>query len=302
MISIIICSRHPDISASLRENIKETIGVEYEIIAVDNSNNDYSIFSAYNKGFSQSQFPCLCFLHEDVLFRTKDWGINLVNHLADKKVGIIGVAGGKMMTKIPASWAVGGRCIHIIQHQNNKKSAPTAVKDPLDFTGNRLPVVLLDGVFLAMRKDLFDVVKFDETFAGFHGYDFDFSAQAVIAGYNNYVVYDVLLEHFSEGYRDAAYYVNLTNIHKKWEKKLPLFSYDEPDQIRSDIDLTEAKILAKFIRRLARAGFTSAEIINYASYYVNLLNTPEAKNQMRFIRLKILFERVFNSKKIRFSF
>lgn len=296
MISIIICSRHPDISASLRENIKETIGVEYEIIAVDNSNNEYSIFSAYNKGFSQSQFPCLCFLHEDVLFRTKDWGINLVNHLADKKVGIIGVAGGKMMTKIPASWAVGGRCIHIIQHQNNKRSAPTAVKEPLDFTGNRLPVVLLDGVFLAMRKDLFDVVKFDETFAGFHGYDFDISAQAVIAGFSNYVVYDILLEHFSEGNRDASYYNNLTNIHKKWENKLPLFSNDEPDEVRRDIVSIEAKILGKYIRRLARTGFSVAEIVSHATYFANLLNTKAATNKLRFIRLKILFERLFNSK------
>ncbi|MEZ7866815.1 MAG: glycosyltransferase [Paludibacteraceae bacterium] len=297
MISIIICSRHPDISASLRENIKETIGVEYEIIAVDNSNNDYSIFSAYNKGFSQSQFPCLCFLHEDVLFRTKDWGINLVNHLADKKVGIIGVAGGKMMTKIPASWAVGGRCIHIIQHQNNKKSAPTAVKEPLDFTGNRLPVVLLDGVFLSMRKDLFDVVKFDETFAGFHGYDFDISAQAAIAGFSNYVVYDILLEHFSEGNRDASYYNNLTNIHKKWENKLPLFSNDEPDEVRRDIVSIEAKILGKYIRRLARRGFRVSEIIGHATYFANVLNTGAARNELRFIRLKILFERLFNPKK-----
>lgn len=296
MISIIICSRHPDISASLRENIKETIGVEYEIIAVDNSNNEYSIFSAYNKGFSQSQFPCLCFLHEDVLFRTRDWGINLVNHLADKKTGIIGVAGGKMMTKVPASWAVGGRCIHIIQHQNSKKSAPVAVKEPQNFTGERLPVVLLDGVFLAMRKDLFDVVRFDETIPGFHGYDFDISAQAVIAGFNNYVVYDILLEHFSEGNRDASYYINLTNIHKKWENKLPLFSNDEPDKVRKNMDSAEAKILAKYIRRLARTGFSVAEIVSHATYFANLLNTKAATNKLRFIRLKILFERLFNSK------
>lgn len=296
MISIIICSRHPDISASLRENMEETIGVEFEIVTIDNSHGKYSISSAYNRGVERSLYPYVCFVHDDVLFRTKNWGTNLISHLADKKVGIIGVAGGKMMTKIPASWAVGGRCIHIIQHQNNKKSAPTAVKDPLDFTGNRLPVVLLDGVFLSMRKDLFDVVKFDETFAGFHGYDFDISAQAVIAGYNNYVVYDVLLEHFSEGYRDAAYYVNLTNIHKKWENKLPLFSNDEPDEVRSDIDLTEAKILGKFIRRLARTGFTAAEIVSHATYFANLLNTKAATNKLRFIRLKILFERLFNSK------
>ncbi len=297
MISIIICSRHPDISASLRENINETAGVESEIIVVDNSKNEYSIISAYNAGCNLSRFPYLCFLHEDVLFRTKGWGVNLIRHLSDKDTGIIGVAGGKIMTKVPASWAVGGRCIHIIQHLRNKKTAPAEVKDPPEFGGNRLPVVLLDGVFLAMRKELFDVVRFDETIPGFHGYDFDISAQAAVAGFNNYVVYDILLEHFSEGNRDASYYINLTNIHKKWESKLPLFNIDEPDEIRKNMDSAEAKILAKYIRRLARTGFSVAEIVSNATYFSNILNTGVAKNKLRFIRLKIIFERIFNSKK-----
>ena len=296
MISIIICSRHPDISASLRENMEETIGVEFEIVTIDNSHGKYSNSSAYNRGVERSLYPYVCFVHDDVLFRKKNWGTNLISHLADKKVGIVGVAGGKMMTNVPASWAVGGRCIHIIQHLKNKKTAHVEVKDPSDFTGNRLPVVLLDGVFLAMRKDLFDVVRFDETIPGFHGYDFDISAQAVIAGFNNYVVYDILLEHFSEGNRDASYYINLTNIHKKWENKLPLFSNDEPDKVRKNMDSAEAKILAKYIRRLARTGFSVAEIVSHATYFANLLNTKAATNKLRFIRLKILFERLFNPK------
>ena len=296
MISIVMCSRKPEIAPSLKENIKNTIGVGYEIITIDNSGNDYSIFSAYNKGVDQSRFPYVCLLHEDVLFRTKNWGINLVRHLAGENTGIVGVAGGKIMTKVPASWAVGGRCIHIIQRLKNKKATLAEVKDPPNFAGNRLPVVLLDGVFLAMRKDLFDVVRFDETIPGFHGYDFDISAQAVIAGFNNYVVYDILLEHFSEGNRDASYYINLTNIHKKWENKLPLFSNDEPDKVRKNMDSAEAKILAKYIRRLARTGFSVAEIVSHATYFANLLNTKAATNKLRFIRLKILFERLFNSK------
>ena len=297
MISIVICSRKPEIAPSLKENIKNTIGVGYEIITIDNSGNDYSIFSAYNKGVDQSRFPYVCLLHEDVLFRTKNWGINLVRHLAGENTGIVGVAGGKIMTKVPASWAVGGRCIHIIQRLKNKKATLAEVKDPPNFAGNRLPVVLLDGVFLAMRKDLFDVVRFDETIPGFHGYDFDISAQAAIAGFSNYVVYDILLEHFSEGNRDASYYNNLTNIHKKWENKLPLFSNDEPDEVRRDIVSIEAKILGKYIRRLARRGFRVSEIIGHATYFANVLNTGAARNELRFIRLKILFERLFNPKK-----
>ena len=57
MISIIICSRHPDISASLRENMEETIGVEFEIVTIDNSHGKYSISSAYNRGVERSLYP-----------------------------------------------------------------------------------------------------------------------------------------------------------------------------------------------------------------------------------------------------
>lgn len=50
MISCIICSRQPDISAELKENIATTVGCEYELVVIDNSKDEYSIFSAYNEG------------------------------------------------------------------------------------------------------------------------------------------------------------------------------------------------------------------------------------------------------------
>ena len=37
MISIIICSRTPSISSDLIDNINKTIGVQYELICIDNS-------------------------------------------------------------------------------------------------------------------------------------------------------------------------------------------------------------------------------------------------------------------------
>lgn len=37
MISIIICSTHNDIPDVLKENIKDSIGVPYELVIIDNS-------------------------------------------------------------------------------------------------------------------------------------------------------------------------------------------------------------------------------------------------------------------------
>jgi len=50
MISIIICSRTASISDELTQNINQTIGIPYELVIIDNSDNLYSIFSAYNEG------------------------------------------------------------------------------------------------------------------------------------------------------------------------------------------------------------------------------------------------------------
>ncbi len=297
MISIIICSRTKDITPELRKNIKETIGVESEIIVIDNSNNDYSIFSAYNKGVSLSKYPYLCFVHEDVLFKTQNWGTNLVTHLENKTTGIIGVAGGVMMTKVPApSWSAGKKNMHIVQHKR-KKGKAVYIKEPEDFTGIAQSAVLLDGVFLGMRSNLFNTIKFDETLSGFHGYDIDICAQVTVAGYNNYVAYDILLEHFSEGNGNAQYYVNLMKIYKKWESYLPLFCSGIPDEIYLKTDKIQHINLGKIIRRLAQTGFRTNEIKNVANYYVDVLNTKEAKKALNFIHLKILFERVFNPHK-----
>ena len=75
MISIIICSRKPDISDVLKQNIKETIGTDYELIVIDNSHNKYSIFSAYNEGLTLASGDVLCYMHEDLFFHTtkKTW-------------------------------------------------------------------------------------------------------------------------------------------------------------------------------------------------------------------------------------
>ena len=70
MLSLIICSRNSDISATLKKNIETTIGINYELIVINNSLNHYSIFEAYNQGIRKSKYQFLCFMHEDILYHT----------------------------------------------------------------------------------------------------------------------------------------------------------------------------------------------------------------------------------------
>ena len=170
MISIIVCSRSADISSELKESISSTIGVDFEIIVIDNSLNTYSIFEAYNLGARQAVSPYLCFIHEDVSFSNSSfgWGGALENKLSNKKVGVIGVAGADIVTRIPAPWSSYrfAKRMNLIQGKSidngdlifEKRFLPVGVADSF------FSVVLLDGVFLAMRKDIFNEISFNDNF------------------------------------------------------------------------------------------------------------------------------------------
>ena len=85
MISIIICSRNKDIPSELKQNIADTIGVDYELVVIDNSRNQYSIFSAYNEGVKRAKGDMLCFMHEDVVFKNCNWGERVIKHFQNNK-------------------------------------------------------------------------------------------------------------------------------------------------------------------------------------------------------------------------
>src|SRR5574344_1136126 len=105
MISCIICSRTPEISIQQRENIEKTIGVEYEIVVIDNSRNTYTIFSAYNEGVKRAVGDILCFMHDDIIFETNEWGITVEQILKQTEIGAVGVAGTHYLPNFPCYWS-----------------------------------------------------------------------------------------------------------------------------------------------------------------------------------------------------
>ena len=81
MISIIICSVNNDYLQNIKNNIAETIGTEYEIIAYDNRHTNHVICHVYNLCAAKAKFPYLCFVHEDVELLSKDWGKELIAYI-----------------------------------------------------------------------------------------------------------------------------------------------------------------------------------------------------------------------------
>lgn len=222
MISIIICSRSQTISSDLFENIKNTIGCNYELIVIDNSENKYSIFEAYNLGIKKSFGDFLCFIHDDIFIHTNSWG-TIINRIfkEDQQIGLIGVAGAKIKTKMPSPWwncPEDQKVICIIQHYTNNQKEKMV--SGFDNCSNITEVVIIDGVFMALRKD--DNIIFDATMRGFHNYDLNISFEYKKQGYKVVVTNQIFIEHYSVGNINEQWVKSAYKIHKKYKNSLPL--------------------------------------------------------------------------------
>lgn len=264
MISIIICSRTKAISNALSENIKNTIGCHYELIVIDNSENLYSIFEAYNLGIEKSTGKYLCLMHDDIFIHTDGWG-NSINRIfsKDQNIGLVGVAGTKIKTKAPSAWwdcLENQRIINIIQHfKNGKKEWQN-----IGFKNNKMEeVVTIDGVFMVMRKDKY--IRFDNKMKGFHNYDLNISFEYIKRGYKIVVTNEVLLEHFSLGVINEAWVRSTYKIHKQYKKLLPLGKCEK--LISKKLEINNAK---RFIDESFKYNlYTIAISVWIQIFYVN---------------------------------
>ncbi|RYE18702.1 MAG: hypothetical protein EOP45_13720, partial [Sphingobacteriaceae bacterium] len=218
MISIVICSRDVIVLAAVSRNVAETIGVPYEIIAIDNSKSQYTIFQAYNRGIEQSKYEFLCFMHEDISFKTANWGL-LVYKLFDEnqKLGLLGVAGSSYKTFIPSGWIAAyaeiAGYVNLLQSFKDKREDLHSYANPKD--EKLAKVISVDGVWFCTRKSIAAKVRFDEhTFKGFHCYDVDFSL-TVGQQYDVAVTLEILINHFSEGSFDENWAAETIKLHNK---------------------------------------------------------------------------------------
>lgn len=225
MISVIISSVNPIYLEQVIKNVQETIGVDSEIIAFDNRDGKKGICEIYNEGIQKAKYDMLCFMHEDIRILTADWG-QLVKKTFDKNpdYGLLGIAGSDYKSLAPSGWNGGGidtDHANFIQNYKFQKKPPFKYyKNPRNC--KLAEVACIDGVWFCVPKNIAESVLFDhDTFTGFHGYDLDFS-MAVARHYKIGVVFDVLIDHFSEGNYDKTWMHETLKFHKKWHSHLPV--------------------------------------------------------------------------------
>lgn len=229
MITIIICSISSDRLLDIKCNIDQTIGVEYEIISIDNKEKKWSIAKAYNYGAKMAKYPYLLFVHEDVKFHSQGWGGFIIQKLMEPDCGVVGFAGAKVRLDCYSGWGYDGRYHVTYLYQGLGNGLAEFYVSHAYMNRPFSEVIVLDGLALFVKKDVWEQYPFDEELlTGFHCYDIDFTMQISVAHYRNYVCCsnNCLIEHFSSGSFDKDWYSMTVRMHEKWRYLLPIYTND----------------------------------------------------------------------------
>lgn len=280
MISIIICSIDNNYFEQVTQSINTTIGIEFEIIRIENTITNYGICKAYNLGANQAKYPYLCFIHEDILFKSNDWGLKIIHFFEQhNNIGLVGVAGSNHKSYVPSTWNQGLYSTdhyNIIQHYRD-----SIALDSTKSSGQFSEVKTLDGVFLFTTKETWLKNNFDElNFDKFHCYDLDFCLQ-VGQKYKLFVCNEMLIEHLSSGSLNKDWVNYSIKLSEKWKHILPVSNLTKKQQ--KEIEWRNRKIFLlrmnilrypfiKILKIFLKWNFTSnTSFIKLIGFFYNLI-------------------------------
>lgn len=230
MLSIIICSVSEERLNAVSKNIADTVGVDYELLAFNNALQKWPIAKVYNSQASLARFPFLLFVHEDVLFYTKDWGKIIEDKLQEENCGVIGFAGSRAKLNTYSGWWTGCDVWDCSNYWfYNQQGERMQALGGFYKAERYKQVVVVDGFAMFVRKQVWKENMFDEKLlTGFHCYDIDFSL-AVSRHYDNYVCNShIELCHMSNGSFGKEWINETIKMHKeKWGRILPVMIKDK---------------------------------------------------------------------------
>ncbi|MBN1984361.1 MAG: hypothetical protein JW795_22745 [Chitinivibrionales bacterium] len=221
-ISIIVSSRSYERASLHERHCAATVGCNHDYISYHNPAAAMGLCRVYNRGVSESPGDICVFMHEDAFFMERGWGQTIVNKFnTDPTLGMLGVAGTQYLSAELPFWPHAGRPFirgHVIHDLDHGKRFFMTIfsRDTAD-----VEVVAVDGLFFAIRKKLFQTIRFDEeTFDGFHFYDLDIGMQVRLSQRIS-VTWDIVIKHCSEGSFDHHWKKYASRFTAKWSSHLP---------------------------------------------------------------------------------
>lgn len=297
MISVIICSASAARIEHIRQNVAETIGVEHEIIIITNAKELGGICKAYNTAAESAVFDICCFVHDDVLFLTPGWGSKVLGHFNESpRLALIGLAGGVYKSRAISGWSTGMKeydCCNVIQGDaaGARRRVYLHPQAGSSNPANVVPVSTLDGVWMCMRRKVWEQYPFDErNLPGFHFYDLDISLR-VSQQYTVAVVYDIDLVHYSLGNFDAAWIDHAFRFHHEVNKApLPVLA----DHGATPAPRAEQRVTGFWLNRLMKEPLsweTRIKWLRITGAWKNLTLWPDVAKLLLYPVKRVLFER-----------
>lgn len=206
MISyIVMCNDRASLERNLLRSLR--LGESDEIIVVMDKP---SAAIAMNIGIEKAKNKIKAFVHSDVVILDNErLRQELLDHCGDA-TGMVGVIGSKDGFHIP--WWEKATC-------GSVREARLGV---IDFDEGHCECAVMDGLFLATAQDF----RFDESFKGFHFYDYDSCKLMVNNGLPNWCLRDgkSLMSHncktpFDVRELGKSYSESIDLFKKKWEQK-----------------------------------------------------------------------------------
>ncbi|MCZ4243491.1 glycosyltransferase [Pedobacter punctiformis] len=252
MISVIIASVDEKRLQDVKNNIEETIGVEYEIISFNNGGTDkLGLCEVYNDGAKAAKYNLLCFMHEDISIKTQNWGLEVVNCFKkNPKIGVLGIAGSAYKSAAPSGWFAESHHTNLL-YCNYIQSFKNKGEESVHYLekGGKSDIaqaVCVDGMWFCSQREIAIKHPFDQNLLkGFHGYDIDFCLNVIQNGYEVMVSLNILMEHFSEGGYSKSWFEDTLKLHDKWANFLPVAVIELPDGERNLIEKSGYKWILK---------------------------------------------------------
>lgn len=218
---IVVYSSHlgEEEDQKFNKHIGETIGVDHKIVSYTNY-DQYSLTELYNKALIEEKEPNLIFVmcHNDIIFKTQNWGRILLTKFNNSNYEIIGVAGSTYLPESGMWWEDKSKMVGIVEHTDGYGTWVSEYSK--EKKGKIIPVTLIDGLFMSIDPDNI-IHKFDEDFNGFHFYDVSFCFNNVLDGVNIGVTTDIRILHKSIGMVNEQWEVNRKLFANKYGEELP---------------------------------------------------------------------------------
>ena len=231
------------------EYLKKSSGFKKIDVIEKINNGEKSLAETYNEILNEATTDIVVFCHDDIYFDTTGWYHKIKKHFDKTEYGIIGMAGTTEMPENGMWWTDRRKMIGVVNHESEGKKWSSKYAEEVG--NNVAPVVVIDGVFIAVHKQRIKS-NFNEDFKGFHFYDIPFCVDNYLQGVKIGVITNIRITHKSIG---------MTN--QQWEDNRKLFEEKYKDNLPLKVPFNSEKRLKILISCLFFKTFTGSELYVY---------------------------------------